>query len=72
MDGVRAVGVHVPSLLVGVLLLYNFEGDVIGVCALVGEGVGVVARTVLDGEAGDSGRLNGEERGDPKDRGDGL
>ncbi len=34
--------------------------------------MGVVARTVLDGEAGDSGRLKGEERGDPKERGDGL
>ncbi len=38
---------------------------------MVGDGVGVVARTV-DGEAGDSGRRKGEVRGDPNDRGEGL
>ena len=46
-------------------------GGSVGVWTLVGDGVGVVARTV-DGEAGDSGRRNGELRGDPKDKGDGL
>lgn len=44
----------------------------IGVCAFVGEGVGVVARIVPNGETGDSGRRKGEERGEPKERGDGL
>jgi hypothetical protein len=37
----------------------------------VGDELGVVARIVA-GEAGDSGRRNGEDLGDPKDRGDGL
>ncbi len=72
MEGVRPRGVQVPSLLVGVLLLWSFDGEGIGVCAFVGEVVGVVARIVLDGEAGDSGRRKGEERGDPKESGDGL
>jgi hypothetical protein len=37
----------------------------------VGEAVGVVARAVA-AEAGDSGRRNGDDRGDPIDSGDGL
>jgi hypothetical protein len=41
------------------------------VWSLVGDELGVVARIVA-GEAGDSGRRNGEDLGDPKDRGDGL
>lgn len=72
IDGLSPRGVQFASLLVGVLLLWSFEGDWIGVCTLVGDAVGVVARMVLDGEAGDSGRRNGEVRGEPKDRGDGL
>lgn len=43
-----------------------------GVWTFEGEGVGVVARIVFDGEAGDSGRRKGEERGDPNDSGEGL
>ena len=35
-------------------------------------GVGVVARPAGEGDAGDSGRRNGDERGEPKERGDGL
>jgi hypothetical protein len=34
--------------------------------------VGVDGRMVVDGDAGDSGRLNGDVRGEPKERGDGL
>ena len=74
-DGVRPRGVQVPSSLavvVGVLLFWSFKGDWTGVCALMGDVVGVVARTVVVGEAGDSGRRKGEERGDPKERGEGL
>ena len=44
-----------------------------GVDCLVGEVVGVVARMVEGERAnGDSGRRNGEARGELKERGDGL
>jgi hypothetical protein len=38
---------------------------------LVGEGVGVVFR-IVEGDAGDSGRLKGEVRGEPNESGEGL
>jgi hypothetical protein len=53
---------------------YSFDGDASGVWAFGGELVGVVGRIVVLGEkgVGDSGRRNGEERGEPKDSGEGL
>ncbi len=42
----------------------TLEGDENGVCSFVGDVVGVVPRTV-DGEAGDSGRRNGDDLGEP-------
>lgn len=51
---------------------WSLEGDCRGVCTFVGDGVGVVGRTVFEGEAGDSGRRKGEVRGEPKERGEGL
>lgn len=47
-------------------------GDVSGVWGFVGERLGVVGRREGEGEAGDSGRLNGEARGEPNERGEGL
>lgn len=71
------------SLIVGVVTVWSFEGDVRGVCGLVGDVVGVVGRAVdvgVDGRIvdageegeGDSGRRKGEVRGEPKERGEGL
>ena len=53
---------------------YSFDGDVSGVWAFSGELVGVLGRIVVLGEegVGDSGRRNGEVRGEPKDSGEGL
>jgi hypothetical protein len=53
---------------------YSFDGDASGVWAFGGELVGVVGRIVVLGEegVGDSGRRTGEERGEPKDSGEGL
>lgn len=50
----------------------EFGGFVGDVKALVGEVVGVVGRSVVDGDAGDSGRRKGEVRGEPNERGEGL
>lgn len=47
-------------------------GDETGVWGFVGEMLGVVGLRAGEGEAGDSGRLNGEARGEPNERGDGL
>lgn len=87
-EGVRFLIVRVsssssPSFMVGVVTVWSFEGDCIGVCGFVGEVVGVVGRavevgveglTVEAGEEGDgdSGRRKGEVRGEPKERGEGL
>lgn len=74
--GVMPRGVQLPSFVeVGVVAVWwSLEGDWRGVWILVGdgEGVGVVGRREGEGEAGDSGRRNGEVRGEPKERGDGL
>jgi len=70
---VSTLGVQLPSFEVGVReLCWSLEGDGRGVCTFVGEGVGVVGRTVFEGEEGDSGRRKGEVRGEPKDKGEGL
>ena len=61
--GVRPRGVQggvAASCEVGVEALWSLEGEVVS--------VGVVGR----GEAGDSGRRNGWERGEPKESGEGL
>ena len=47
-------------------------GDETGVWGFVGETLGVLGLRAGDGEAGDSGRLNGEARGEPNERGEGL
>lgn len=47
-------------------------GDETGVWGFVGEMLGVVGLSAGEGEAGDSGRLNGEARGEPNERGEGL
>ncbi len=57
-----------PLAVVGVLSLV---GKVPEVVFLIGKVTGVVARTV-EGDEGDSGRRKGEERGEPKESGDGL
>lgn len=49
--------------------VYGFVGELKD---LVGEVVGVVGRSTVEGDAGDSGRRNGEVRGDPNERGEGL
>lgn len=38
----------------------------------MGEVVGVVGRSAVEGDAGDSGRRKGDARGDPNERGEGL
>ena len=71
--GVSTRGVQFSLSEVGVrALCWSLEGDWRGVCAFVGEGVGVGGRIVFEGEAGDSGRRKGEVRGEPKERGEGL
>jgi hypothetical protein len=62
---VRPRGVHVSAsvVAVGVELCASLEGVVV-VAILVGEGLGVDCRSG-DGDAGLSGRRNGEARGDP-------
>ena len=47
-------------------------GDEIGVWGFVGETLGVMGLRAGEGEAGDSGRLNGDARGEPNERGEGL
>lgn len=57
----------------------SLVGEDRGVCGfvaelkgLVGEVVGVLGRSVVEGDAGDSGRRKGDARGDPNERGEGL
>ncbi len=50
----------------------DLVGDERGVWGFVGETLGVMGRKEGEGEAGDSGRRNGEARGEPNERGDGL
>lgn len=61
------------------LAFVSLVGEVRGVCGFVGElkffvgeVVGVVGRSAVEGDAGDSGRRKGELRGDPNERGEGL
>lgn len=61
-----------------VVLSRCFDGDVCGIVGVESDLVGVVGRTVEEGEswrrgeAGESGRRKGEVRGEPKERGEGL
>ena len=68
---------------VGVAASWTLDGEGLrGSAIFVGDNVGVVGRMAADGEdgdsgrrkcaAGESGRRNGEVRGEPKERGDGL
>ena len=52
--------------------LENFEGVRRAGWILVGDGEGVVGLDVVEAGAGDSGRRNGEVRGEPNESGDGL
>lgn len=47
-------------------------GDETGVWGFVGEMLGVVGLRAGEGEAGDSERRNGDARGEPNERGEGL
>lgn len=72
--GARPRGVHVSPSATGVEPRPSLEGvvDVVDVVAiLVGDGFGVDCRRG-DGEAGLSGRRNGDARGEPYDNGEGL
>lgn len=60
----RPRGVHVSVSAVGVELFANREGVVVVAIVLVGEGVGVVCLKG-EGDNGDSGRRNGDARGEP-------
>ena len=51
---------------------FSLLGDCVGVCVLLAGLPGVFGRIMVDGEGGADGRRNGEERGEPKERGDGL
>ena len=51
---------------------FNLLGEAIGVYDRPGELPGVVGRPCAGGEFGVDGRRNGEARGEPNDRGDGL
>lgn len=51
---------------------FNLLGEAIGVYVRPGELPGVVGRPCAGGELGVEGRRNGEARGEPNDRGDGL
>ncbi len=79
----RPRGVQAPLSEVGVVASWSFVGEgLLGRAILVGEKVGVVGRIAAEGEygesgrrscvAGDSGRRNGEVRGEPNERGEGL
>jgi len=68
IGGAKPLGVQLSASVTGVELL-SFDGVVIA--AFVGEGFGVEFRRG-DGDAGDSGLRNGEVRGEPKERGEGL
>lgn len=62
--GVSPRGVHVATSSVGVGALTSREGVVAVAIILVGDGVGVVCLNG-DGDIGDSGRRNGDARGEP-------
>lgn len=51
---------------------FNLLGEATGVYVRPGELPGVVGRPCGGGELGVDGRRNGEARGEPNDRGDGL
>lgn len=51
---------------------FSLLGDCVGVCILPVELPGVFGGITVDGDGGADGRRNGEERGEPKERGDGL
>lgn len=51
---------------------FNLLGEAIGVYVRPGELPGVVGRPCVGGEFGVDGRRNGEARGEPNERGDGL
>ena len=81
--GLRPRGVQVSLSEVRLEASWSLEGEGLrGSAALVGDIVGVVGRMAAEGEegdsgrrscvAGDSGRRNGEVRGEPKERGEGL
>ena len=83
VDGLSPRGVQVPVSEVGVVASCSLVGEGLrGRAILLGEKVGVVGRTAAEGEdgesgrrswvAGESGRRNGEVRGDPNERGEGL
>jgi hypothetical protein len=71
--GGRPLGVHCSDSFTGDCARFILDGVPI---VLVGDGasclVGVVELRRGDGEAGDSGRRNGEDRGELKESGDGL
>lgn len=71
-EDVSSRGVQNPSFEAGVLAFWSFDGEVCGTLGVELAFVGVVGRIVVDGEAGDSGRRNGEVRGEPNERGEGL
>ena len=62
IEATRPRGVQVSVSVVGVELFASREGVV--AIVLVGEGVGVDCRNG-EGECGDSGRRNGDARGEP-------
>lgn len=67
-------GVQLSASVIGAVLLPYFGGDAIGrVDGAVGVNVLVVVEFRKgDGDAGDSGLRNGDDRGEPNDRGEGL
>lgn len=70
----RPLGVQVCSVSVsvaGVELRANLEGVVVAAAILVGEGLGVDCLNG-DGDAGLSGRRNGDALGEPYESGEGL
>jgi hypothetical protein len=69
--GARPRGVHVSPSATGVEPRPSLDGVVDVVAILVGDGFGVDCRRG-DGEAGLSGRRNGDARGEPYDNGEGL
>lgn len=76
IEATRPRGVQVSALGVGVLewslegVLVCFVGDGVVVAAIPATAVVVVRNG--EGEAGDSGRRNGDVRGELKERGEGL
>ena len=72
IDATRPRGAHVSGSGVGLDPRLSFDGEGVPI-ALVGEVMGVVEFRRGEGEAGDSGRRNGEALlGELKERGEGL